>query len=298
MRIEAASAQLEALETEAALDRPENLRGRLAALQTVANLADLIAWRPAAEGWPALEARTAQQRARFERANARYYAGLRLQIRRGRYTRDALRQILDGYTSYVPGHTHHLLTGPDQLDLLLDGLLDLPPIPVGRATAPAPEASPYEPAPARAALQMCDLCNQASLAPGERFYDIGAGAGRMVILFHLLTGQRAAGVELDPALCAQARHAARRLGLAGVTFQAADAQATDYRDGRVFFLFTPCHGTAWRALMDNLARTSQSRRLTLFTLGPCTFEAAREPWLTGPPGSGLHRSRLARFESR
>ena len=179
MRIEAASAQLEALETEAALDRPENLRGRLAALQTVANLADLIAWRPAAEGWPALEARTAQQRARFERANARYYAGLRLQIRRGRYTRDALRQILDGYTSYVPGHTHHLLTGPDQLDLLLDGLLDLPPIPVGRATAPAPEASPYEPAPARAALQMCDLCNQASLAPGERFYDIGAGAGRM-----------------------------------------------------------------------------------------------------------------------
>ena len=152
----------------------------------------------------------------------------------------------------------------------------------------------YEPATARAALNLVD---HAGWGLRDVFVDIGSGQGRMVILFHLLTGQPARGIEIDPALCQQAQQAAERLNLGGVEFICADARAADYGEGTVFFLFTPFKAGVWRAVLDRLREESRQRKLTLCTLGPCTLEAAVEPWLKSLSAPPHHPYKVAVFES-
>lgn len=124
---------------------------------------------------------------------------------------------------------------------------------------------------------------EAPVGPGDTFVDLGAGDGRVALLAHLLTGARAIGVELQPALVAAARAAAARLGVAhAVRFEHADARHAAAIDaGTVFYLYAPFTGPVLDAVLARLAAVAAARRLTVCALGVDLDH--RAPWLRRRP---------------
>jgi hypothetical protein len=131
-----------------------------------------------------------------------------------------------------------------------------------------------------------ELVERVGFGPGDVFVDLGAGLGQVVMLVHLLTGVRALGIEIEPAYCAYARRCANRLGLAGVSFVAADARVADLSAGTVFFLFTPFKGIMFSEVMERVRAVASSRAIRVVGYGPCSAEIARLGWLRRE-GEGL-----------
>ena len=78
----------------------------------------------------------------------------------------------------------------------------------------------------------------AGVTGADVVYDLGSGDGRIVIAAARHFGARGVGVEIDPALVAQSRAAARRLGLEDrVRFVEQDIFATDVREATVVTLY-------------------------------------------------------------
>ena len=294
MDLEAAHARLAALEGDGALHDVDNLRSRISALNFLGEIADYAAWRPPGEGWATLLPRAEDLRQSLTALNKELFNGLRQYICDGRYSPTDLRRKFDLYTDYTPAQKGSVHAGPDQLDVLLDGVLGLATPAAPRQPMP-PEMNPYEPTPARAVL---DLVDQVAWDAEDVFYDLGSGLGRVVILVHLLTGLRAKGVEIDPELCEPARQAAQRLQLGGIEFIQRDVRTVDYSQGTVFFLFTPFTASLWRSVLGMLREEGRRRRISLCTYGPCTFEVAREPWLHSLTGAPPHNYRIAVFQSQ
>jgi trans-aconitate methyltransferase len=93
----------------------------------------------------------------------------------------------------------------------------------------------YEPTPmpvVRALLELADV------GPQDVVYDLGAGDGRMVITAAQEFGARGVGIEIDPALVAQAQERAREAGVQDqVEFRLGDMFAADVRTATVVTLF-------------------------------------------------------------
>ncbi|HEX7044459.1 MAG TPA: methyltransferase domain-containing protein [Burkholderiales bacterium] len=69
---------------------------------------------------------------------------------------------------------------------------------------------PYDPSPHPVARAMLEL---AAVGPNDLVYDLGSGDGRIVIMAAAEFGARGVGVEIDPALVAEARRNARAAGV-------------------------------------------------------------------------------------
>jgi hypothetical protein len=104
------------------------------------------------------------------------------------------------------------------------------------------------------------------VVPEDFLVDLGAGLGKVVLLAHLLTGARAHGIELQPALVARARAAAAHVDVP-VTFSAEDLRAADLRDGTVFYLYAPCTGEPFRAVLALLRAVAERRAIVVCALG-------------------------------
>jgi SAM-dependent methyltransferase len=183
--------------------------------------------------------------------------------------------------------------GFDGLDVLVDGLLgieshdDL-------GELPDPEMVHYEPTPARIVL---DFVDHVPLRETDVFYDIGSGLGRVVILVNLLTGIRARGIEINPLLAADANRKARDLGLANVDFVGVDARDADFRDGTVFFFFTPFRGSVRDAVFDRLCAEARARPIRVCSFGSITGRVIEQPWLRIQNREMNHPHRVAVFHS-
>ena len=110
--------------------------------------------------------------------------------------------------------------------------------------------------------------------------DLGAGLGKVPMLTRLLTGATARGIELQPALVARAREAARRAGL-DVGFTDGDARDAYLDDGTVFFLYVPFTGPVLAEVLRRLRTVASRRAIVVCSLG---IELDREaPWLARRP---------------
>jgi hypothetical protein len=169
--------------------------------------------------------------------------------------------------------------GYDELDVFVNRLLN-----VGEMPAPtmelAAEMVEFYKTPARVVVELAD---RVKFGPGDVFVDLGAGLGQVVVLVHLLAGVRTMGVEIEPVYCAFARRCAEKLGLAGVSFVAADARVADLSTGTVFFLFTPFKGEVFSQVMERVRAVAASRGIRVIGYGPCTEEMARLDWLRRVP---------------
>ena len=77
----------------------------------------------------------------------------------------------------------------------------------------------------------------AGVGPGDRVYDLGCGDGRIVVAA-AWAGAQAVGIDIDPALIAEARARARREGVADrATFRVGDLFEADFSDATVVMLY-------------------------------------------------------------
>ena len=83
-----------------------------------------------------------------------------------------------------------------------------------------------------------EMLRQARLQPDDVLYDLGSGDGRIPIRAAEAYGVRAVGIEIDPALVAEAQEAAQRAGVSHlVTFRAGDIYREDLRGATVVTLY-------------------------------------------------------------
>jgi hypothetical protein len=222
------------------------------------------------------------------------FSRVRADLLSGSWTAAELRRELDRFTAYRPessGVAHH---GFDGLDLLLNGVLGTDPA-IDPIDPPEPEMVHYEPVPARVIL---DLVDHVGLTRSDVFNDLGSGLGRVVFLVNLLTGVRCRGVEIRSDLCAAARRVAEQFRLAAVEIIAADAREADYRDGTVFFMFTPFRGALLQAVLERLHTEASQRPIIVCTYGSCTRRVFEAPWLEPVRPDANDDYKLAIFRSR
>jgi SAM-dependent methyltransferase len=105
---------------------------------------------------------------------------------------------------------------------------------LGCGTIPGQDVR-YDPTPmpvVRALLELADV------GPRDLVYDLGSGDGRILITAASEFGARGIGIEIDPALVAQAQAKAREAGVEGkVEFRLGDMYAADVRSATVVTLF-------------------------------------------------------------
>ena len=240
-----------------------------------------------------LSRRAETLRERLTAIDERFFSRVRSSLLSGSWTASELRRELDRCTAYRPepsGVAHH---GFDGLDLLLDGVLGTNPA-IDPTEPEEREMVHYEPVPARVIL---DLIDHVGLTPTDVFFDLGSGLGRVLILVNLLTGVRCRGVEIRPDLCEAARHVVERFRLDGIDFVAADAREADYRDGTVFFMFTPFRGALLQAVLERLHAEARLRPITVCTYGSCTRRIFELPWLEPVRSDANDDYKLAVFRS-
>jgi precorrin-6B methylase 2 len=104
------------------------------------------------------------------------------------------------------------------------------------------------------------------MGPAMRLVDLGSGTGKVAITAHRMTGVRAHGIEIQPALVARARATAAALGLDAVTFEQGDARTAPL-EGDVFYLYLPFTGAALDAVMARLEALARRRPIVVAALG-------------------------------
>lgn len=242
-------------------------------------------WLDAQFGVPPGPAATAEQVALHARANAlqqqleavneQLFQHLRRQIATGTHTPQQLERLFAAYVDLDWRRHDADDMGYDELDLFFSGLLAGEPAPA--VIAPdEPGMVGYQPTPKRLILE---LIARAELRPDDVFVDIGAGLGHVALLVAMLGGVSAIGIEVQPTYCAYARSCTAQLQLAGVTFVQRDARSADFSRGTVFYLYTPCRGAMFDALLERLYAESRRRALRIISYGPCSQDIARQTWV-------------------
>lgn len=228
----------------------------------------------------------------LEAIDGALFQRLRAAIRTGDCGANDLMRRIDRYVGHWSDRQQHEI-GYDTLDQFINGLLGIQPLP-DATHAPEPEMVSYQQTPARIILE---LIAQADLTPNDVFYDVGSGLGHVPMLVNLLSDATAIGVEYEPAYCAAARACTADLNLARVAFIHADARAADYAAGTVFFLYTPFRGSILQTVLEKLRTESRSRRIRIFTYGPCTLQVAQQRWLKSVGHAKNHSNTLAEWRS-
>jgi len=112
------------------------------------------------------------------------------------------------------------------------------------------------------------LLTELQSVPGQRFYDLGSGTGKMVLLAWLL-GFKAIGIELArerwqastkilaAALHSQVTTCSGGDASLGIQLVRADVATVDFSDGDIVIANSPCYP---KALMDAMAKTAQRMR--------------------------------------
>jgi SAM-dependent methyltransferase len=180
---------------------------------------------------------------------------------------------------------------PRARDACVDRALAIGPIPDDGPELPR-GCVPYLPCAVDPLLR---LVEHARVQASDVFVDVGSGLGRAAALVHLMTGARAIGLEIQPALVAAARDLTARLRLPDVTFVEGDAvQSTALSQGSVFLLYCPFGGERLEATLATLASIARTR-----TIRVCCVDLPLPPraWLTPLPPQApdltIYRSKLA-----
>ena len=291
-------AALEAIERDDALHNDLSFGRRLEAQDVVEagilpRVKDLLAAHGQAQDLVALQQRAESLKSRLEECDENLFRKLRTGIRSGNYRGAELRRQLETYAGTGRGKRSQGRGAYDSLDALLSGILLAEAAPEA-VMARESEMVFYQPTPARIIFE---LVERAGLQPHDTFYDLGSGLGQVVILANLLSGATAKGIEIDPAYCEYARRCAQDLNLSDVEFINVDAREAKYADGTVFFLYTPFEGRMLQQVLDRLELVAETRRIALYTYGPCTWQVSRQPWLESVGLGAYHVYSLAAFES-
>jgi SAM-dependent methyltransferase len=231
----------------------------------------------------------------LEEINAELFQRLRESIRNKSFTGKTFKSLINEYVDFRTDlKEHYEEEGYDNLDIFINELTSFRPIPEQTRKLEA-EMVFYQKTPARIIFE---LAEEYQFTEDDVFFDMGSGLGQAAILVNLLTGITAHGVEFEPAFCDYAKACTEQLNLPDVTFINADARKADYSKGTVFFMYTPFKGGILQEVLEVLRKESLSRKIKIFTYGPCTAQVALECWLdfSGDDANSIYS--LGVFSSR
>jgi hypothetical protein len=163
------------------------------------------------------------------------------------------------------------LTGYDELDIFLNGLLTYRELPF-ESKDREPGMVYYQKTPVRIVFE---LVKRSAFQSGDVFFDLGSGLGQVTMLVNLLSSVSSRGIEIEPAYCRYAESIADELRLKQVEFISADARYTDYSSGNIFFMYTPFEGKILNDVLRILNEEAEKRAIRVFTYGSCTQEIER-----------------------
>lgn len=228
----------------------------------------------------------------LEAVDDRLFQRLQAEIQAGLHQREGFKHLAYQYFDPISEES-----GYDNLDIFINRLFPFQDVPEPTKDL-EPEMVYYQKTPARIVFELASHLRAGDhpgtgspLDVGDVFFDLGSGLGQVVILVHLLTGIPSRGIEFEPAFCAYARDCTDWLRLPGVTFLNTDARDADYREGTVFFLFTPFRGEMLKQVLALLQKEAVTRKIKVMTYGPCTEQVAKEPWLQmhTPPADDTYK---------
>lgn len=139
-------------------------------------------------------------------------------------------------------------------------------------------AVPYLPCGVEEILAMV---REAPVLPHDQFVDLGSGAGRVVMLAHLLSGARSSGIEIQQPLVDLAETRRAELGLGDVSFVHANVAEMDL-DGSIFFLYAPFNGDMLARALRRLEDVARRRPIIVCTVG---LELSHQAWLRPRPAT-------------
>ena len=229
---------------------------------------------------------------KLEAANQKLFAHLVDRIRANDL--DLLKAYFAKAAQYIAVQSNDDLVGYDEMDMLINGLLDVDLIPEESQTREA-EMCFYQPTQGRIIHKLIEMIKPTA---ADVFYDLGSGLGHVPILVNLLTGAKTKGVEFDGAYIQYSEARVKKLGLSNVEFIQMDARNVDYSDGTIFYLYTPFRGELLRQVMTQLKAQSEKRSIMVCAYGPCTAEIiSQQTWLQLTYQSGKHESHFGLFKS-
>ena len=230
----------------------------------------------------------------FEQTDLALWTKLRRHIKASGCPPAAFRAMILTYTGYDSSVAIKSSTpGYDNLDLFINGLCAQGPVPEPCRPL-TPDMVGYQKTPAHILFELADLAR-----PTEKdvFIDLGSGLGQAAILFHLLTGVRCAGIDIEPAYHRYATASAAGLQLDKVSFENKDVRTAALTDGTIFFLYTPFRASMLEEVLALLHRQSKQRRIRIFTYGPCSAPVCKEQWLRSQHASADNPDTLYSFHS-
>lgn len=293
MDIEQLTQEFETYQRDATLFEEFNLMARAKALALIELLQRLAQLRQPQPGLAALLPRATALQQQIEQVNESLFQRLRQAIQQGHWRGERFATVFHQFIDPVDLTPTALYFQADGLDLLITGLLRLHYGPTTNQRLTAGMVH-YERTPARAILA---LVTRVDFTTQPVFYDLGSGLGEVPILVHLLTGTQTRGVEIESDFCRYAQQQIEVLNLPAVQLINADARTVDYREGEVFFMFTPFYGAVLQQVLDRLHQQAHHRPITLCTYGPCTPVVAQQPWLALTANSINHEFALTIFRS-
>jgi tRNA/tmRNA/rRNA uracil-C5-methylase (TrmA/RlmC/RlmD family) len=236
--------------------------------------------------------RTRVLKQKLDDVNERLFAYLLASIRSN--DRSTVKQYFQKAEQQIASRTADDYVGYDEIDMLVNGLLEVAFVPV------EPEARDadmlfYQPTPARIILKLID---ELQVMPEDTFYDLGSGLGHVPILVNLLTGIQTKGVELEDSYVRYSGECVNKLGLVNVAFINADARHVDYDDGTIFYMYTPFQGDMLRQVLVKLEAQSKRRPIKVCTYGPCTSQVSKQKWLQPLYQTGKQEGRFGIFCSQ
>jgi predicted RNA methylase len=151
------------------------------------------------------------------------------------------------------------------------------------------ELVPYSPSGYDEIVHALDMVE---LAAGDRFFDIGSGTGKAVMLAALLCGARSSGIECNVSLIELARRASADLGIEDAKFVHGDARDTAFDHADVFFMYLPFTGRALATVMAHLLERARlegpQQRRRFLCAGAVDLARYGDLVLVGSPASWLH----------
>jgi Histone methylation protein DOT1 len=287
---------IERLEQNQMLYAAENFIERMRAidileLQMLDEIEQATNSRPSDPEKLSLVYRTQVLRQKLDDANERLFAHLLESIRSN--DGSTVRQYFKQAEQQIFRRSADDDVGYDELDMLLNGLLEVAFVPAEPQERQA-DMLFYQPPPARIILKLID---ELHAAPEDIFYDLGSGLGHVPILVNLLTGIKTRGIELEESYVHYSGECLKKLGLPNVEFIHGDVRHVAYDDGTIFYMYTPFQGEMLRQVLVKLEAQSKQRPIRVCTYGPCTSQVGRQKWLQPIFQTGKREDRFSIFGS-
>ncbi len=168
------------------------------------------------------------------------------------------------------------------LDLLLGADLEYGEIPLDRIDEWTESYGPeekyiYEGTPYTMIRELFQFC---PLRSGDRFYDLGAGYGRLALYAGLISEAQVVGIEIVSERAHRAEAARRKLGLQNVRIIEGNVLHEDLNSGNVFFLFNPFSMRTLALVGDRLREVARRKKIRIASWGESNaYFCERTNWL-------------------